>query len=212
MEVVWYAATATVKKLFLSYWSHNLRKRRSIHGELMERSVRVRRYTGALTWPKGPGPCCLHVFTGKGERGGGAAVPALCGAVCTHVGVAQLVLPIGPNAGDGCRPGGLWEALSCPGGPHAMVAAGFRAVEETGSCRKALVMGQRQLVDGGFGGLQSRTRATVTLVQRPMLGGPVGRQAVAVVRTGWPLRPGMSGRGPLPPKPLRRVCGVRLQW
>lgn len=68
-------------------------------------------------------------------------------AVCTHVRVAQLVLPIGPDAGDGCRSGGLGEALSCPGGPRPRAAACFLAVEETGGCREALVTGQRQLVD-----------------------------------------------------------------
>lgn len=88
-----------------------------------------------------------------------------------------------------------------------MAAAAFQAVEETGSCGEAWVMGQRQLVDGGLGGLQSRTGAPVSLVQRPVLGSPVGRRAVAVAGTRCPLRPGR----PLPPKPLRRVRGVRLQ-
>lgn len=35
-------------------------------------------------------------------------------------------------------------------GPHARAAARFLAVEETGGCRKALVVGQRQLVDGAL--------------------------------------------------------------
>ena len=49
----------------------------------------------------------------------------------THVGVAQLVLAVGPNAGDGCGPRWLGKALGCPGGPHGMAAAKFWAVEET---------------------------------------------------------------------------------
>lgn len=50
----------------------------------MERSVRERRYTGALTWPKGPGPRCLHVFTGKAERGEGQPSRPAWGSVYSH--------------------------------------------------------------------------------------------------------------------------------
>lgn len=71
-------------------------------------------------------------------------------ALGTHVGVAQLVLAIGSDAGDCGRPGGLGEARVCPVRPHAVVVACFWAVEETRSCREALVMSQRQMVDGGL--------------------------------------------------------------
>lgn len=133
-------------------------------------------------------------------------------AVYTHICVAQLVLPIGPNAGDCCRSGRLGEALSCPVGPQARAAACFWVVEEIWGFREALVMGQRQLVDGALRDLQSRTRSTVTLVQRSMSGGPVGWRVVAMARTRCPLGPGIPGWGPLPPKPLWQVCRVRLQW
>lgn len=51
-------------------------------------------------------------------------------AARTHIGVAEFILPVGPDAGDGGRPGRLGEALGRPLGPHAMVAACFWAVEE----------------------------------------------------------------------------------
>lgn len=60
-----------------------------------------------------------------------AAVPGPDEEECTHVGVAHLVLAIGPSARDGCRPARLGEARSRPVGPHAVVAACFWAVEET---------------------------------------------------------------------------------
>jgi hypothetical protein len=111
--------------------------------------------------------------------------------MCTHISVAQLVLAIGSDARDSCGSHRLGEVLSGSMGPHNMVAACFRAVEETRRCREALVMGQRQLVDGGLRGLQSRTRATVTLVQRPMWRELVGGWAVPMPRSRCPLGPRM---------------------
>lgn len=144
--------------------------------------------------------------SGSPRRGGGH--PGRREAACTHVGVAQLVLPIGPNAGDGSRPRRLREAPRCP---HAVAAAGFQAVEESGSCGKALVVSQRQLVDGGLGGLQPGAGAAVALVPRPPLESLVGRRAVAVARTRRLGGPGRPGRGSLPAKPLWWVRGVGLQ-
>ena len=61
----------------------------------------------------------------------GRAATVQAGGRGTHVGVAQLVLAVGPNAGDGCGPRWLGKTLGCPGGPHGMAAAKFWAVEET---------------------------------------------------------------------------------
>lgn len=88
----------------------------------------------------------LHAPLGKEGRSSSAPP----GARRTHVSVAQLVLAIGPDAGDGRGPGWLGEARGCPVRPRAMAAACFWAVQETWSCREALVVGQRQLVDGGL--------------------------------------------------------------
>lgn len=113
--------------------------------------------------------------------------------LCTHIGVAQFVLPIGPDAGDCCRSQRLGKGLSCPLGPGTTVTAQFRAAEETWSCRIALIMSQRQLVDRGLRSRQSRTGATVTLVERSIVGELVGWWAVALPRSRCLLGPGMPG-------------------
>lgn len=57
-------------------------------------------------------------------------LPDASTAFWTHIGVAQLVLAVGPDAGDCRGSGGLGEARCCPVGSHAMVAACFRAVKQ----------------------------------------------------------------------------------
>ena len=178
-------------------------------GEHMKRNERK----GAFTRSKKPCPCCLlPSVLPTSRKMSSSCFQGQSQVVCTHIRVAQLVLPIGPDAGDGCRSGGLGEALSCPGGPQPRAAACFWAVEETGGCREALVMGQRQLVDRTLWGLQSRTWAALTLVQRSMLGVLVSWRVIAMARARCPLGPGIPGWGPLPPKPLGWVCRVCLQW
>lgn len=53
------------------------------------------------------------------------------GLACTYIGVAELVLPIGPDTRDSCRPQWLREALIPSVGTYVMAAACFWAVEET---------------------------------------------------------------------------------